>query len=337
MLDLLKFEAAEAWLAPMSGATDAPFRRQALEFGADAVISEMTASEQLLAERPDVVRRACRPDADSPWIVQLAGRCPEHMQGAAKLMAQAGVDMIDINMGCPARKVTGGLSGSALMREPELADNIISATLEGAGDVPVSLKMRLGWDDASLNAPELACRAEQAGVQLITVHGRTRCQFYKGEADWSRIADTVSAVSVPVIANGDIETTEQARAALEASGAQAVMLGRAAVGRPWLPAQIATELAGDVFEIPNAQKRLESLLAQLDDAAQLYGPALGVRICRKHISAAILHAPIDMSADVRRAMQSRLCQISVLEDLQRALHDVFARQETDPEQIYKVA
>ena len=130
MLDLLKFEATEAWLAPMSGATDAPFRRQALEFGADAVISEMTASEQLLAERPDVVRRACRPDANSPWIVQLAGRCPEHMEGAAKLMAQAGVDMIDINMGCPARKVTGGLSGSALMREPELADHIISATLE---------------------------------------------------------------------------------------------------------------------------------------------------------------------------------------------------------------
>jgi len=329
MFNLLKFEAKQVWLAPMSGATDAPFRRQALSFGADAVVSEMTASEQLLAERPDVVRRACRPDDKSPWIVQLAGRRPEHMRGAAELLAEAGVDMIDINMGCPARKVTGGLSGSALMREPELADAIIQSTLDGAGDVPVSLKMRLGWDDASLNAPDLARRAEAAGIQLITVHGRTRCQFYKGIADWARIADTVEAVALPVIANGDIGTVDEARTALEESGAQAVMLGRAAVGRPWLPAQVSAELSGRSFKVPDQRARLDSLLAQLADAAELYGPALGVRICRKHISAAIHHAPIAMSASLRRETQSRLCQIGLLEDLQMALRDVFAAEQID--------
>ncbi len=329
MSSLLEFQAMPVWLAPMSGATDAPFRRQALIFGADAVVSEMTASEQLLAERPDVVRRACRPDVDSPWIVQLAGRNPEHMRGAARLMARAGVDMIDINMGCPARKVTGGLSGSALMREPVLADEIISATLEGAGDVAVSLKMRLGWDESSLNAPELAQRAEKAGVQMLTVHGRTRCQFYKGRADWSRIADTVNAVGIRVIANGDIETATDAEAALEASGANGVMIGRAALGRPWLPAQIGAELAGRTYTIPDASARLESLLAQLDDAASLYGPALGVRICRKHISAAIAHAPLDLSAVSRRRAQSELCQISRLEELRSALHNVFAPSAQD--------
>jgi len=323
MLDVLKFQATPVWLAPMSGATDAPFRRQALALGADAVVSEMTASEQLLAERPDVVRRACRPDADNPWIVQLAGRQPDHMHGAARLMAEAGVDMIDINMGCPARKVTGGLSGSALMREPELADEIIAATLEGAGDVAVSLKMRLGWDDESLNAPELAQRAEGAGIRMLTVHGRTRCQFYKGTADWGRIAETVAAVNVPVIANGDIATTEHARSALEASGADGVMVGRAAVGRPWLPAQIAAELAGKTFAVPNCAQRLDSLLAQLDDAAQLYGPALGVRICRKHISAAVLDLPLDLSATSRRQMQSTLCQISDIDLLRTALCAAF--------------
>ena len=323
MLNVLKFEAMPVWLAPMSGATDAPFRRQALGFGADAVVSEMTASEQLLAERPDVVRRACRPDSDSPWIVQLAGRKPEHMRGAARLMAEAGVDMIDINMGCPARKVTGGLSGSALMREPELADAIIAATLEGADGVAVSLKMRLGWDDDSLNAPELAQRAEAAGIQMLTVHGRTRCQFYKGIADWSRIAETVGAVSVPVIANGDIATAHDARSALEASGADGVMVGRAAVGRPWLPAQIAADLAGQPFRVPDCATRLESLLAQLSDAADLYGPSLGVRICRKHISAAVLDLPIDLSPSTRRQMQSTLCQISDIDELRAALRATF--------------
>ena len=329
MFELLNFKATQVWLAPMSGATDAPFRRQALEFGADAVVSEMTASEQLLAERPDVVRRACRPDAHSPWIVQLAGRRPEHMLGAARLMAEAGVDMVDINMGCPARKVTGGLSGSALMREPDLADEIIEATLEGAGEVPVSLKMRLGWDDDGLNAPDLARRAEAAGIKLLTVHGRTRCQFYKGEADWARISETVEAVDLPVIANGDIGSLDEAREALALSGADGVMLGRAAVGRPWLPAQISAGLAGQAFEVPDAARRLESLLAQLADAAELYGPALGVRICRKHISAAVLDAPLEMSPQVRRETQSRLCQISGLEELQLALTAMFLRQPTD--------
>ena len=307
--------APEVWLAPMSGATDAPFRRQVVRFGTELVVSEMTASEQLIASRPDVVRRTCRHDGDGPWIVQLAGRKPEHMEAGAALLAKAGVSMIDINMGCPSRKVTGGLSGSALMREPELAAAIIDATIKGADGVPVSLKMRLGWDDNSLNAPSLARKAEASGITRLTVHGRTRCQFYKGQADWQRIQDTVAAVNIPVVANGDIANLEQAQAALEQSGACGVMIGRAAIGCPWLPAEIASGLLGRVFRAPNLDMRLNSLCEQILDACDLYGERLGVRISRKHLSASIAKAPIDLSFNLRRTLQRELCRIDTVKEL----------------------
>ena len=181
----------------MSGSTDAAFRRQAVRYGAPAVVSEMVAGEALAEARPDVVRKTCRHEGRGLWIVQLAGRRPADMRRGAELLVEAGVDVIDINMGCPSRQVTGGNSGSALMREPELAVQIIEATLAGAGETPVTLKMRLGWDQAWLNAPEIARAAVERGVQLLTVHGRTRCQFYKGAADWSAIATTVSSVFPP--------------------------------------------------------------------------------------------------------------------------------------------
>lgn len=324
---LTKNKAPSVWLAPMSGATDAPFRRQAAKFGADAVISEMTASDQLVRARPDVVRRTCRQEDGCPWIVQLAGRRPEDMRAAAALLAASGVDQIDINMGCPSRKVTGGLSGSALMREPELAEAIIEATLEGAGTVPVSLKMRLGWDDDSLTAPELARTAERLGVVMVTVHGRTRCQFYKGEANWAAVRATVDAVNVPVLVNGDIASVDDARTALEQSGAAGVMVGRAAIGRPWLLRKIAADLRAETFAEPGLDVRRESLLEQLTDAADLYGERLGVRITRKHLAEAISDAPLRLDTDEVRALQSRLCRIERLEDLAAAIRNVFRPSE----------
>src|SRR5215218_10938211 len=257
-------------LAPMSGITDAPFRRQAATLGAGLVVSEMTASDDLVHGRPMSVLR-CEATGIGPHVVQLAGCHTHWMAEGAKVAEAAGADIIDINMGCPARHVTGGQSGSALMRDLDHALKLIEATI-AAVKVPVTLKMRLGWDGSSLNAPELARRAEAAGVQMITVHGRTRCQFYKGEADWSAVRAVKDAISVPLVVNGDITAFEKAESALEMSGADAVMIGRGAQGQPWLPGQIGRRLeTGKAETAPDLADQLSHIRALYDEVCRHYG------------------------------------------------------------------
>ncbi|WP_291208494.1 tRNA-dihydrouridine synthase [Hyphomonas sp.] len=328
---MIKYKAPRVWLAPMSGATDAPMRRQAVRFGAPAVVSEMVAGETLAKARPDVVRRTCRHEGAGFWIVQLAARRPGDMLAGAKLMAEAGVDVIDINMGCPSKEVTGGQSGSALMRDLELAGEIIDAAIEGAGARPVTLKMRLGWDDTLRNAPALAQIAERKGVQMLTVHGRTRCQFYAGAADWSAVRETVDAVALPVIVNGDIRDAASAREALRQSGAHGVMIGRAAMGRPWLPGEIAAALDGRRWRMPDMAAQCDSLAEQVADSLALYGSSLGLRMARKHVAAAIDHLALPLPAAERRALRSELCRIEDPAELTRALRAVYL--ERIPEEL----
>ena len=274
------------FLAPMSGVTDAPFRRLAAALGAGLVVSEMTASNDLVNGRP-MSRLRCEATGIGPHVVQLAGCEAGWMAEGARIAEAAGADIIDINMGCPARHVTGGQSGSALMRDLDHALTLIEATV-AAVKVPVTLKMRLGWDDRSLNAPELARRAEAAGVKLISVHGRTRCQFYKGQADWSAVRAVREAIGIPLVVNGDITSFEKAVTALETSGADAVMVGRGAQGQPWLPGQIGRRLESGIAEsAPSLADQLKYVRALYDDVCTHYGLRIGLRHARKHLGWAL--------------------------------------------------
>ncbi|MBM3483933.1 MAG: tRNA dihydrouridine synthase DusB [Alphaproteobacteria bacterium] len=305
--------------APMTGITDLPFRRAASRLGAPYVATEMVACDLLTRGRPDVVRRAAVGEGLPLTVIQLVGREARWIAAGAAMAEAAGADIIDLNMGCPAKEVTGGLSGSALMRDLDHAERLITAAVE-ATTRPVTLKMRLGWDDANRNAPALAARAEAASIMAITVHGRTRQQFYGGIADWDAVAAVKAATRLPVIVNGDVIDAASARTALTRSGADAVMIGRGAYGRPWIAAAI-----GDVLETgaelaePDLDIRLAIVLEHFADSLRFYGDALGLKVFRKHLGWYVENAPWPEVPAARREAKSRLCRLERARDVEAAL------------------
>jgi len=271
-----------AFLAPMSGVSDVPFRRLAWEFGAGLVVSEMVASEALTTGQEEMRLKA--ESAGLPvHIVQLAGRQAAWMREATRIAEASGASIIDINMGCPSKRVTNGFSGSALMCDLDHALTLIDAVVETT-NLPVTLKMRLGWDENSINAPELAARAQKAGVSMVTVHGRTRNQFYKGKADWTQVAQVRECIDIPLVVNGDVCDIKSAQAALAASGADAVMVGRATYGAPWLPGQIGAILQGEcTVHAPQGAALADLICRHYESMLSFYGRELGIRNARKHL------------------------------------------------------
>ncbi|WP_193170617.1 tRNA dihydrouridine synthase DusB [Nisaea nitritireducens] len=304
------------FLAPMSGVTDRPFRRLVREFGCGLVVSEMIASAAVLRDvREEMFKIPDDMEAERPLAVQLAGWDPEIMAEAAKFNVDRGAEIIDINMGCPAKKVVNKLAGSALMRDEALAGQIMEAVVK-AVPVPVTLKMRTGWDDSDRNAPRLARIAEDVGIQLLTVHGRTRCQMYNGHADWGFIREVKDTVSLPVVANGDIAALDDVDTCLAQSGADGVMIGRGAYGRPWFPAQVAAHIAGrPVPADPSVAERGQIMRRHVEDMLSHYGAALGLRMARKHIG--WYASGIPGSAEFRKTVNNTMDRLVVEDAIQR--------------------
>jgi nifR3 family TIM-barrel protein len=301
----------------MSGITDDAFRKRAYAHGAGLVVSEMVASGELAKGHSESGRRI-RHSGLPVHMIQLAGRQAEHMAEGARIAAGEGADIIDINMGCPAKKVTGGYAGSALMRDLDHAVSLIDAVV-GAVDVPVTVKMRLGWDEAALNAPELARRAQEAGVKMVTVHGRTRCQFYQGKADWRAIARVKEAVSIPVVANGDVRNLADASEILEQSGADAVMVGRASYGAPWTAGAIAT-VAEQALEAPRtAAEMADYVVSHYEDMLALYGIESGLRQARKHLGWYLDRHATEIASELRARIMTSLDPAEVVRGLREAI------------------
>jgi tRNA-dihydrouridine synthase B len=295
----------------MSGVTDLPFREIAWRWGAGLVVTEMIASRELVLSRGESWARLKRAGL-GPHMVQLAGREPQWIAEAARIAADHGADIIDINMGCPAKKVTGGYSGSALMRDPDLALSMIEATVK-AVDVPVTLKMRLGWDESSINAPQIAEAAENAGIQLITIHGRTRMQFYEGKADWDAIRQVRDVISVPLVANGDVQSEADADEIMRRSGADAVMAGRGAQGRPWHIGVLAGHAA------PSSQEQADIVIEHYQAMLGFYGREAGLRHARKHLGWYLERLAPDAPADEKAAIMRSTDAEDVIERMQTLL------------------
>ena len=310
-------------LAPMSGITDLPFRRLVRGFGVDFAVSEMIASTGVVSGGRVSRERASWAADEGLRVVQLAGCLPEPMAQAARLSQDQGADVIDINMGCPVKKVVGGSAGSALMRDETLALHLIEAVV-GAVDIPVTLKMRTGWDHEQRNAPSLARQAQDAGIAMITVHGRTRCQFYDGQADWDFIGSVKRAVDIPVIANGDVVGLEDARNILHRSNADGVMIGRGAFGRPWFPAQVRHYLAtGDGLADPDLSAQRDTVITHYRGILDHYGAGRGLRIARKHINRYLER--IGAAREERRAVLRQGDSASVVQQLHQLYDQAMAR------------